>query len=138
MRRSPPTVSFARRPVTYTTSAATMTPDPMDETLRAETSASPGPVAVVGLGASAGGIDALRTFFANAPSGSGIAYVVILHLSPDYESRLAEVLQVASRMTVTQVRSSTKLAGDQVYVISPNQMLEVREGTLHVTMMSGG
>ena len=48
---------------------------------------------VVGIGASAGGIQALKTFFENMPADSGMAYVVILHLSPDHDSRLAEVLQ---------------------------------------------
>jgi chemotaxis response regulator CheB len=48
---------------------------------------------LVGLGASAGGIQALKEFFENVPENSGIAYVVILHLSPDHDSRLAQVLQ---------------------------------------------
>ena len=47
----------------------------------------------VGIGASAGGIQALKTFFANVPKDSGNVYVVILHLSPEYESHLAQVLQ---------------------------------------------
>ena len=55
---------------------------------------------VVGLGASAGGIKALSEFFSGVRPGSGIAYVVILHLSPDHESRLAEVLQRVSAIPV--------------------------------------
>src|SRR5262245_8251471 len=86
------------------------------------------PAMVVGLGASAGGIKALSEFFANVPPGTPIAYVVILHLSPDHDSKLAEVLQSASSMPVTQVRSSVTLEAGHVYVIPPNQTLEV-DGT---------
>jgi CheB methylesterase/Crp-like helix-turn-helix domain len=58
---------------------------------------------VVGIGASAGGIQALREFFARVPAESGMAYVVILHLSPDHDSQLAAVLQSTTPMPVTQV-----------------------------------
>ena len=53
---------------------------------------------VVGIGASAGGINALKDFFRNVPADSGMAYVVILHLSPDHDSQLAEVLQQSSQI----------------------------------------
>src|SRR5689334_21112414 len=53
---------------------------------------------IVGIGASAGGIQALKEFFQQVPADSGLAYVVILHLSPDHDSRLAEVLQVVAAM----------------------------------------
>ena len=62
-----------------------------------------GELVVVGIGASAGGIRACREFLPHAPPDSGMAYVVILHLSPDHESQLAEVLQHATAMPVTQV-----------------------------------
>src|SRR5688572_17162771 len=78
---------------------------------------------LVALGASAGGIQALREFFENVPAGSGMAYVVILHLSPDYESRLAQVLQNATKMPVLQVNEQTKVEPDCVYVVPPNQHL---------------
>ena len=55
---------------------------------------------VVGLGASAGGIRAIKEFFEGVPQPSGIAYVVILHLSPEHESRLAEVLQGSTALPV--------------------------------------
>ena len=51
---------------------------------------------IVGLGASAGGIQALRTFFTRVPKDSGLAYVVILHMSPEHESKLADILQMTS------------------------------------------
>src|SRR5262249_73297 len=59
------------------------------------------PRAVVGLGASAGGITALREFFAHVSSETGIAWVVILHLSPEHDSKLAEILQTSAHIPVT-------------------------------------
>jgi chemotaxis methyl-accepting protein methylase len=85
---------------------------------------------VVGLGASAGGINAFREFFAHVPPQSGMAYVVILHLSPEHESHLAEVLQSATEMPVTQVRAAVKIEPDQVYVIPPNMSLAMNDGHL--------
>jgi len=59
---------------------------------------------ITGLGASAGGIQALQEFFKHVPERSGIGYVVILHLLPDHDSRLAEVLQTTTTMPVKQVK----------------------------------
>ncbi|MCA1617841.1 MAG: PAS domain S-box protein, partial [Acidobacteria bacterium] len=91
---------------------------------------------VVALGASAGGIRAFREFFEHVPEGSGMAYVVILHLSPEHESRLAEVLQTSTQMPVTQVTESVKLAPDHVYVIPPNKSLSVVDGSLVLSEMT--
>lgn len=91
---------------------------------------------VVGLGASAGGIRALKSYFSNTPAKSGIAYVVILHLSPEHDSKLAEVLQVAGPMPVTQVRDRVRIEPDHVYVIPPNQSLSMNEGLLMLSEMT--
>jgi two-component system CheB/CheR fusion protein len=85
---------------------------------------------VVGLGASAGGIKAFKEFFANVPPQSGMAYVVILHLSPEHESHLAEVLQFATEMPVTQVQGSVRIEPNHVYVIPPNKSLAINDGHL--------
>ena len=87
---------------------------------------------VVGIGASAGGIGALREFFSHVELPSGAAYVVILHLSPDRDSHLAEVLQSASAMPVAQVTSSVAIEADHVYVLSPNKSLTISGGQLSV------
>ena len=63
---------------------------------------------IVGIGASAGGIQALKHFFENVPADSGAAYVVILHLSPDHDSQLAEVLQTVATIPVTQVKEKVR------------------------------
>ena len=78
---------------------------------------------IVGLGASAGGIHALKEFFAQVPKDSGMAYVVILHMSPEHESHLAQILQVASPIPVTQVRERVKVNPNHVYVVPPTHNL---------------
>ena len=91
---------------------------------------------IVGLGASAGGIKALQEFFVNVPADSGIAYVVILHLSPDHKSKLAEVLQTTCAIAVTQVVDQVKVLPDHVYVISPNQSMAMNDGHLSLSKIT--
>jgi two-component system, chemotaxis family, CheB/CheR fusion protein len=103
------------------------------------TPAPPGaaaPQLVVGLGASAGGIQALSDFFARMSTEEPFAYVVVLHLSPDYESRLAEVLQARTRLPVTQVRGDVVLEQRHVYVIPPNENLQIADGRLTLSPMT--
>jgi two-component system, chemotaxis family, CheB/CheR fusion protein len=90
---------------------------------------------VVGIGASAGGIQALRDFFAHVPSDSGMAYVVILHLSPDHDSQLAEVLQSTAPIPVTQVEKRVAVEPNHVYVIPPNKNLEIKNAHIDVANM---
>src|SRR3954468_2256623 len=78
---------------------------------------------ITGIGASAGGIQALKEFFQHVPEDSGIAYVVILHLSPDHDSHLAEVLQATTTIPVTKVTEKIKIEPDNIYVVPPNQHL---------------
>ncbi len=96
---------------------------------------APRPSMVVGIGASAGGIKALGQFFAHVPPRTPISYVVILHLSPDHDSQLAEVLQMSASMPVVQVRETMTLEPAHVYVIPPNQTLEASDGTLRLSPM---
>src|SRR5262249_41529545 len=70
------------------------------------------------------------------PASSGNAYVVILHLSPDYESRLAEVLQTATKVPVRQVTGRTEMKPDHVYVVPPKSNLEMADAHLSVSPMS--
>ncbi len=91
---------------------------------------------IVGIGASAGGIRALKNFFAHTSPHSGAAYVVILHLSPDHESKLAEILQTTAPMPVAPVTSATVIAPDHVYVVPPNKSLDISGGTLTLSEMT--
>jgi two-component system CheB/CheR fusion protein len=88
---------------------------------------------IVGLGASAGGIQALRQFFEQVSADSGMAYVVILHLSPDHDSQLAKVLQVSAKIPVLQVTEKLAVRPDHIYVISPNQHLTMEDGHIDVS-----
>jgi two-component system, chemotaxis family, CheB/CheR fusion protein len=88
---------------------------------------------IVGLGASAGGIQAFKEFFQHVPPKSGIAYVVILHLSPDHDSRLAQVIQTTTQMPVTQVMEKVAVEPDHVYVVPPNQHLTMQDGSIIVS-----
>ncbi|MDN3922333.1 PAS domain S-box protein [Roseateles violae] len=87
---------------------------------------------VVGLGGSAGGIAALRAFFQAMPADTGMAYVVVLHLSPEHESNLAAILQLCTTMPVTQVQEAERLEADRVYVIPPGKGLRTMDGHLRL------
>ena len=85
---------------------------------------------IVGIGASAGGIQAIRRFFEHVPPDSGMAFVVVLHLSPEHESRLAEVLQLSAAIPVNQVQGRIHVEPNHVYVIPPQQSLTMDDGYL--------
>ena len=85
---------------------------------------------MVGLGASAGGLHALLRFFERMPANNGMAFVVILHLSPDHESNVAEILQQVTRMPVMQVNAPTDVQANHVYVIAPSHDLSMNDGQL--------
>jgi two-component system, chemotaxis family, CheB/CheR fusion protein len=92
---------------------------------------------VVGIGASAGGIQAMQSFFSHVPDDSGMAYVVILHLSPDHDSKLAEVLQQATGLTVTQVIERTRVQANHVYVVPPDKHLIMSDNHIVVSKNTG-
>ncbi|WP_338875710.1 CheR family methyltransferase [Spirosoma sp. SC4-14] len=85
---------------------------------------------MVGIGASAGGVEALMSFFEQVPADSGMAYIVILHLSPNYDSQLAHILQSVANIPVIQVNEKQPIVPNQVYVISPNRHLQMADGSL--------
>jgi two-component system, chemotaxis family, CheB/CheR fusion protein len=87
---------------------------------------------VVGLGGSAGALTALHAFFSNVPEKTGMAFVVVLHLSPDHESSLAAILQRSTLMPVIQVTGTVRLEADRIYVIPPAHHLRMTDG--HVAL----
>jgi two-component system CheB/CheR fusion protein len=89
--------------------------------------------AVVGIGASAGGLQAVQRFFENMPSDNGMAFVVVLHLSPDHQSRAGTLIAKSTGMSVVQVTTATPIHKNHVYVISPAQQLSMSDGYLYVT-----
>lgn len=87
---------------------------------------------VVGIGASAGGFEALEQFFSHMQSQSGMAFVVVQHLSPDHKSLMAELLSKHTRMNVHQVLEDMALAPNCIYLIPPKKNMTLRNGKLHL------
>ncbi len=92
---------------------------------------------VVGLGGSAGAVEALQHFFDAVPEEPGLAFVVVMHLAPEETSHMAEVLQDHTSMPVTQVSEPVAIEADHVYVVAPGQTLVVEETTLVPSAMEG-
>ena len=86
-------------------------------------------IPVCGIGASAGGLEALRVFFKALPDDLGLAYVIIVHLAPDRKSDLPSIMQRCTKMPVTQVgdHDKVKLEKNHVYVIAPDRKLEITD-----------
>ena len=86
--------------------------------------------AIVGLGASAGGMAALKRFFAAMPPQTGIAFVVVMHLDPDTPSRLPELLAALTGFTVTEASENEASEPNHVYIIPPGKNLLLQGGQL--------
>jgi two-component system CheB/CheR fusion protein len=88
---------------------------------------------MVGIGGSAGGLVALQSFFAATPAHTGMVFVVIMHLSAEHESVLAQILQRSTSMPVHQVGESARVEADNVYVIPPGKTIASANGHLLCT-----
>jgi two-component system, chemotaxis family, CheB/CheR fusion protein len=87
---------------------------------------------VVGIGASAGGLEALLDLFGALPPGSGMAFVVVQHLEPHSASQLAEILSRNTGMPVKQAQEGDRVEREHVYVIPPNTVMVMENGALHL------
>ena len=87
---------------------------------------------IVGIGASAGGLEALETFFKAMPADTGAGFVVVVHLDPKHISILPELLQRHTKMSVHQIEDGMRVQRDSVYVIPPNKSLSILHGKLHL------
>ncbi len=87
---------------------------------------------VVGIGASAGGLEALEQFLRNVPKGSGMAFVIVQHLDPTHKGILHELLGRATSMDVFQVKDRMRVKPNSVYVIPPNKDMSILHGVLHL------
>jgi two-component system, chemotaxis family, CheB/CheR fusion protein len=88
---------------------------------------------VVGIGASAGGLDAVKSFLRALPVKSGMAYVFIQHLSPEHESNLPEILEKVAPFPVQQITDNLQLAQDHLYIIPENKAVTAVDGVLKLT-----
>ena len=91
------------------------------------------PVPVVGIGASAGGLEALREMLTPARAPTGLAFVVVQHLDPNHESMLAQLLDRHTNLEVRQCEGSERIEPDHVYIIPPGRGLAIRGGVLELT-----
>jgi two-component system CheB/CheR fusion protein len=93
---------------------------------------------VVGIGASAGGIEALRGLFQSLPATGGLAYVVVTHMNPERDSLLHEIIGRYTTMPVSAVRSDVAVEPDTVYVMIAGTVLSMRNGELKVRVLEPG
>jgi chemotaxis methyl-accepting protein methylase len=87
---------------------------------------------IVGIGCSAGGLEALEAFLSHVPEHSGMAFVIIQHLDPNHISGLPQLLQRATPMAVIEAQDDTAVEPDCVYVIPPNKDIQLRDGKLYL------
>ena len=85
---------------------------------------------IIGIGASAGGLEALQQFFRQMPGNSGLSFVVVQHLSPDYKSLMADILGKHTEMTVVQAENEMIIRPDTVYLIPPKNNMTLKDGRL--------
>ncbi|WP_185960222.1 chemotaxis protein CheB [Erythrobacter insulae] len=87
---------------------------------------------IIGIGASAGGLDALKSFFDNVPEDMGAAFVVIQHLDPSHQSMTAEILDKHTKMPAKQIEHGATIEPNHVYVIPPNASLTIADNTFEL------
>lgn len=88
---------------------------------------------IVGIGASAGGIDAFKAFFSKMPADSGMSFVLVQHLDPKYESSLVAIIGGYTPMPVTLAKNGAEVRPNQVYVIPPGAILTIKGGALRLS-----
>jgi two-component system CheB/CheR fusion protein len=86
---------------------------------------------IVGIGASAGGLDAFQRFFSKTPADSGMAFVLVPHLDAHHKSAMVDLLRAYTRMPVVEIADRVYVEADHVYVIPPNATLSIAHGALH-------
>jgi two-component system, chemotaxis family, CheB/CheR fusion protein len=87
---------------------------------------------IVGLGSSAGGLEAVQELLQRLPANTGMAFVLVQHLDPKHKSLLPEILAKATSMPVTRAEDGTVVEVDHVYVMPPNTRLSISHGVLHL------
>ena len=95
--------------------------------------ANPSRLPIVGIGASAGGLEALREMLASARGQTGMSFVIVQHLDPNHESMLAQLLDRHTTLEVLQCEGGEQIEADKVYIIPPGRGLVIRQGMLELT-----
>ncbi len=87
---------------------------------------------IVGVGASAGGLEAVERLLRHLPENTGMAFVIVQHLDPNHESRLTEILSRATSMPVAEAQHGGRVEPNRVYIIPPNKGMTIRDRVLHL------
>ncbi|RYY62265.1 MAG: histidine kinase, partial [Comamonadaceae bacterium] len=124
----PGDAAYHRRPPTPVPMADATAPDHSEETAGSQLDdaipdAGYGMVPLVALGGSAGAVEALQSFFRSVPPDTGLAYVVAIHLGPEHDSQLAQVLQSCTTMPVRRLDGRVEVERDRVYVLPPGKQV---------------
>lgn len=91
------------------------------------------PSHVMGIGASAGGLESLEQLFRHMPSNTGMAFVVIQHLSPDFKSMMNELLARDTNMQITVAEDGMQVEADVIYLLPPRKEMIIADGSLHLS-----
>ena len=94
------------------------------------------PLPIIGIGASAGGLEAFEAFFDAMPADAGLAFVLVPHLDPTHVSIMPELIQKRTKMQVLQIKDGMRVEPNTVYVVPPNQNLSILNGTLQLMELS--
>jgi len=103
--------------------------------IKKNTSSSHSSFPIVGVGASAGGLEAFMEMFRSLPADTGLAFVLVQHLSPQHLSMLSTFVQKATRMQVEEIKDGAHVRPNCIYIIPPNAVLEIFHGVLHLSPM---
>lgn len=94
---------------------------------------SPNLFPVIGIGASAGGLDAFKKLLKAIPEHSGMAYVLVQHLAPTHESLLPELLQKVTSIPVLEISDDIEVQPDHIYILPSNKMIVANDGILQLS-----
>ena len=86
----------------------------------------------VGVGASAGGLEAIQRLVGNLNDDNGFAYFIVMHLAPDKESNLAEIISRSTSLSVALAENDVQIQKDHIYVIPPNMNMSISDNTLKI------
>lgn len=87
---------------------------------------------IIAVGASAGGLEALKAFFENIPEGDSNTYIILQHLSPDYKSMMGELLAKSAKLPIEQIKDNTNILPGRIYLVPTVSNLVISNGMLHL------
>lgn len=127
-----------KRPPSSPSSLPPSPPEPPEPTPPGESAPEKAPFPVVGIGASAGGLEAFTQLLSHLPADTGMAFVLVQHLDPNQKSLLSEILARTTAMPVQEAQEGMAIAPNQIYVIPPNTLMTLHQGCLHLRPRNAG